>query len=359
MNLFPHERLKALRNHQGSGHQYLQLLSSPEGARLRDRLNDIASSADTKLKQRWTESMASADPRRFFQGYAEISTTAFLREAGWRLTGNESNGSEIRVERNTKDGTIQACRVLVLAFIQPGRTSHETEAMGQLIRSLNRARARHRIAVLVRRWHPHDFNPEPIRRAVDLWLRKVARGQWNGRSAACEDEHIDLEFILTDRTTRTGEGSVAFAMGPLDGFRTLEVVETRLVYELDACQIKGPADEPLIVSLATNADWALSPGFLRGLLYGRPQWHSTNGEPHRQEMAFAKDCSPSLFRDPIYNQISATLIMDQQNGLGPCARAYLNPWSAHPMTPGMAACATFGVDRWEDKTPVMRWFSGR
>ena len=212
------------------------------------------------------------------------------------------------------------------------------------------------MAVLVRRWHPHDFDPEPIRRAVDLWLRKVARGQWEGRAATFEDDHIALEFILTDRTTRTGEGSVAFAMGPLDGFRTLEVVETRLVFELDAYQIKADAQAPLIISLATNGDWALSPGFLRGMLYGRPTWHRTNGVPHRQEMAFGIDTGPAIFRDPTYKKVAAAMIMDQQHGRGPCARAYLNPWSAPLRQQAIAACATFGVDRWEDQTPVMRWF---
>jgi hypothetical protein len=355
MDLFPTARLEALRKHQGSGHQYLQLLTSPEGARLRDRLSKIASQAPTALQQRWAEAVDSEDIRRFFQGYSELTTAAFLTEAGWRIVDHGAPGPSLLLERTIEDQP-ERSRVLVLAFIQPGRTSEETAAMDLLVRSLNRARARHRIAVLVRRWHPHPFDPEPIRRAVDLWLRKVARGQWEGRSAAYEDDHIALEFILTERTTRAGEGSVAFAMGPLDGFRTLEVVETRLVFELDAYRQKAESSEPLIVSLATNSDWALSPGFLRSMLYGCPTWHATNGLPQRQEMAFGKGPGPALFRDPVYSGVTAAIIMDQRSGRGPCARAYLNPWTAQPVRRSIAACATFGVDRWESDAPVMRWF---
>ncbi len=356
MDLFPAARLETLRSHADKGHSYLQVLTSPSGARLRERLSSLADRVEAPLRERWTEAIGSDDTPRFFQGFAELTTMAFLAEAGWQVVDHGPPGPSLLVERQSEDGQPQRARVLVLAFIQPGRTSDETEAMGRLIRSINRARARHRIAVLVRRWHPHEFDPEPIRRAVDIWLRKVARGQWDGRIASFQDDHISLEFLLTDRSTRTGEGSVAFAMGPLDGFRTLEIVETRLVYELDAYQQRAEASEPLIISLATNADWALSPGFLRGMLYGRPSWHRTNGVPHRHEMAFAPGSGPALFRDAVYDQVTAAMIMDQQNGRGPCARAYLNPWSAQPMTPGLASCATFGVDRWEDQAPVMRWF---
>jgi len=358
MNLFPQSHLDTLKSQEGSGHEYLKLLTSPQGTRLRERLSQIASETDSALQERWQEAMTSNDIRRFFQGYSELTTAAFLAEAGWRILGHSTPGPSLLIEREL-DGTTQRARVLVLAFIQPGRTSDEAEAMSSLIRSLNRARARHRIAVLVRRWHPHEFQPEPIRRAVDLWLRKVARGQWEGRSAAYEDEHIALEFILTERTTRTGEGSVAFAMGPLDGFRTLEIVETRLVFELDAYHLKADGQEPLLISMATNGDWPLSPGFLRGLLYGRPSWHRTNGVPHRQEMAFDIHSGPALFHSPNYERLSAAIVMDQQGGRGPCARAYLNPWAEHPGQPGMAACATFGVDRWESEKPVMRWFGAR
>ena len=355
MNLFTSSRLAALEQAQGSGHPYLSLLASQRGERLRARLSEIAGAAPSPLQDRWASAMDSTDMPRFFQGYCELTTAAFLIEAGWTVTGYGAPGPSLQIER-TVQGKVETARVLVLAFIQPGRRAEDTQAISRLVRSLNRARTRNRFAVLVRKWHPHDFDPEPIRRAVDLWLRKVARGQWEGRAATFADEHVALEFILTDRTTRTGEGSVAFAMGPLDGFKTLEVVETRLVFELDAYQLKGDAEEPLIVSLATNGTWALSPGFLRGMLYGRPTWHQTNGAPHRQEMAFGDSDGPALFQDPIYSRVAAALVMDQQQGLGPCARAYLNPWSPQLAHPGIAGCATFAVDRWDAQTPVMRWF---
>jgi len=356
MNLFPDTRLEDLRQQHGNGQRYLQTLMSPTSQPLRDRLSEIASSAEESLQERWATAIQSDDNRRFFQGFSELSTVAFLTEAGWSVVDHTAPGPTLLIERTLDDGTTQRARVLVLAFLQSGRTPEEEEAMNRLLRAINRARARHQIAVLVRRWQPHSFDPDPVRRAIDIWLKDVANGRWKGRSATFEDDHISLEFVLTDLKVPTGRGCVAFAMGPLDGFRTLEIVETRLVYELDTYRQKSNAAEPLIVSLTTNSDWGMSPGFLRGLLYGRPSWHQTNGVPHRHEMAFSDGSGPALFQDPVYDLVCATMVMDQQRGRGPCARAYLNPWAAQPLTPGMAACATFGVDRWEEKAPVMRWF---
>jgi hypothetical protein len=355
MNLFPTECMEALKTHQGSGHPYLQMLSSEAGGRLRKRLSDLASEVSPELQERWAEAICSQDIRRFFQGYAELTTAAFLAAGGWKIIDHGGPGPTLAIERSTEEG-LRRARVLVLAFIQPGRTSGETESMALMIRSLNRSRSRHRIAVLVRRWHPHEFDPEPVRRAVDLWLRKVARGTWDGSTATYEDDHISLELTLTERTTRTGEGSVAFALGPLDGFHTLEVVESRLVLELETYQLKAPSSDPLIVSMATNAGWALSPGFVRSMLYGLPSWHSANGAAHRQEMGFADRTGHSIFQDPSYAGLSATMLMDHAAGSGPCARAYLNPWASKLARPGLARCATFGVDRWESGAPVMRWF---
>jgi hypothetical protein len=356
MDLFPADLLSEITEMDGAGHSFLKQLSDPSGLPIRERLCRVVDLAPPVLRDRWTDSLRSLDNRRFFQGFSEVTTAAFLQESGWTLTGIDDPGPCLTIERSTDDGGTRRARVMVLAFIQTGHHPLDTAAIERLVQVVDHTDAKSRIAILVRKWLPHDFDPLPIRRAIDMWLREVDHGRRDGRYASYDDENISLEFALTDTKVQARGGIVSFAIGPLDGFRTLEIVETRLIYELDAHRIKSHTHDPLIVCLATNTTWCLSPGFLRSLLYGRPTSHVINGVPYRQEFRFGPDVGPALFRDPVYNSVSATMVLEQHPDQGPCARTYLNPWAEQAFTASDTACAAFGVDRWEGDTPVMRWF---
>ena len=39
----------------------------------------------------------------------------------------------------------------------------------------NRADSDKRITILVHKWDPHAFDPEPVRRCVDIWLDAIRK----------------------------------------------------------------------------------------------------------------------------------------------------------------------------------------
>lgn len=337
-------------------HAFLQHLISPKSVQIRSRLSAMVQAASPILRDRWTQSLRSPDIRRFFQGYSEVTAGAFLQQAGWTLTGLSDPGPCIRVERQRENGEIVQARLMVLAFLHSTQAALKGRALSRLVSLLDNAETASRISILVRKWKAHKFDPLPIRRAIEHWLGEVKKGNQKGRYAHFENEHISLEFCLTAKKHRTSGGTVIFAIGPLDGLRTIEIVESRLVYELDRQGFNSADPTPLITCLSTNSVWPLSPGFLRGFLYGRPTSHLINGLPHREEFGFGQDVGPALFRDPLYQCVGATMVLEQAPNRGPCARTYLNPWAMQALLPTDTACTAFGLDRWEKQTPVMRWY---
>jgi len=248
--------------------------------------------------------------------------------------------------------------LVTLAFLQPEPDPHQKEALETLARVVNRSESDKRITILVRKWTQHAFDPEPVRRCIDIWLDAIAKGEWRGRYATYEDDHISLEFTRTDTAVGDGDGSVAFLIAPENGLRTMEVIETRLVYELDNLLTKAPKGVRVMVSLVTNTAWSLSPGLVRSLFYGRPIWQVANGETLDQRFGFELGTEPALFHEKHYAALAGALMVDRPEGRGPCGRAYLNPWSDQRIHNGDLACAAFASERADEDFRVMQWKSG-
>jgi len=167
---------------------------SPDGERVRSWLEEEASRALPPLRQRWADALGSFDNRRFFQGYAEVVTAALITRSGWTLDGLEWPGPTLPV----RDPQGRAFDALVLAFVRQVRPLPDRIVLERLANAINRVGGRSRIVVCVRKWLPHDFDPEPVRRAIDLWLTDADRSSLNSRYATYDDEHTSLEFALTN-----------------------------------------------------------------------------------------------------------------------------------------------------------------
>ena len=242
-----------------------------------------------------------------------------------------------------------------MAFLQTPPDPNQQASLEALARVVNRADSDRRITILVKSWTPHKFDPEPVRRCIDIWLEAIAKGEWHGRYATFEDDHIKLEFTRTDEPTLKGKGAVPFVLAPNNGMHTIEIVESRLVYELDNLLKKSKSDGNLLVSLVTNTRWSLAPGLLRSLLYGRPVWQMTNGEPEHQRFGFQHGDCPALFQEESYQRVTGALVVDHQER-GPCGRAYHNPWANMLLNSSDLACPAFRQDRAEEGGfRVMRW----
>ncbi len=324
----------------GAGHSYLKQLCAPDGTALRAGLERVVARLGDPMRDRAAELLGSVENRRFFQGFAEVSALAALEPAGWRATALHRPGPRIELARVGSPPVLLS----VLAFLHQTRPGGEEETRRRLIEALARVSSRQRFAVLVRRWLPYDFNPEPVRRAIDLWLGQVANGQWEGRYAAYEDEHISLEFCLTGERARARQSPVALTLGPFYAHRTLEVLEPRVVQELDRHIASAERGLPLLVACAADQPWAVNEGYLRDFLYGRAARISR--EDGVREVEFNGSGSVCVFRDPLYASVAGLVLVDRRPTVSMAmgVRAWLNPWATHRLSPADIGFRCFAED---------------
>ena len=355
MSLFPEGLINDLLRLPGARYSFARQVADPDGQAVRELLETIAGRVGPAVNARWTELFSSLDNRRFFQGFSEAATASLLMESGWTVPDLAWPGPGL--ELVSPDG--QRFHGLILGFIRQLRPLADKASIDRLKLALSRVAARSRVGLVIQRWLPHDFDPEPVRHAVELWLREVERGSWTGRYAAYEDDYVSLEFALTGETAARGENVLAFSLGPFQAHRVLEAVGSRVVQELDRLRMTGRADEPVIVSCVSDQPWRLPRGYLRELLYGKPDWQTTNGGAGSLESAFEDSDAPSLYRDVLYRNTALTLFVERPED-APAqlrGRAFQNPWSSASVGPDQLVCPTLAQSRTEDERAVMRWFN--
>jgi len=354
MQLFPSSVLEDVRRIPGARHAFLRQVVEADGAAVRAFLDAEVQAAPASISDRWREMLHSLDNRRFVQGLGEASTHALLRASGWTALRVEAPGPMLVFAG--PDG--REVDVAVLAFSRQLRPLADRAIIESLVRCLDRLTSRSRIAVVVRRWLPHDFDPEPVRRAIDMWLQEVDRGGWEGRYAAYDDDAISLEFALTGRRAQPGEGVVAFTLGPLDALRTLEHVQKALTAELDRWRhaASSTSRRPLMAVCTSTLPWRLPRGYVRESMLGKPIQITTG--PDGFLVHYGIEQSPSLLRDPLHRDLQGVMFVEHDHASPDAvsARAYLNPWCRTPRDPEHLTVPSLAMVRKTDAGPVLRWF---
>jgi hypothetical protein len=325
-----------------------------DGAQVRDFIDNEVHGAPAGLAGRWRELLHSLDNRRFVQGLGEVATYSILKASGWTALGVEDPGPMLVFQ--SPDGT--AVDVGVLTFASQLRPLADRKIIESLVRGLDRLTSRSRIAVVVRRWLPHDFDPEPVRRAIDMWLQEVERGGWEGRYAAYDDEAVSLEFALTGRRAQTGEGLVAFTLGPLDALRTLECVQGTISQEFARWRHAARPSErrPLFAVCTSTQPWRLPPGYLREAMLGKPVAITT--AENEFLVHYGEEQSPSLLRDPLHRDIEGVLFIEHaaSDPARISGQAFLNPWCQTPRDPEHLQVPCLAAVRRSPEHLVMGWF---
>lgn len=354
MELLPSRLVQQTLRMSGSGHSYLKQLCLPEAALLREDLGRRLDSLPAVLQDRYSEMLVSLDNRKFFQAFSEVTVLGALQESGWLVRGWAS--PYVQVEHPARG----SFSLSVLAFLQQRRPGGEEGLHQRLVESLGRVSARNRFAVLVRRWLPPDLDPEPVRRALELWLAQVSHGQWQGRYATYEDERLALEFCLTGESVEPGQSALAFSMGPFYGHRTMEAMEPRVVAELDRYAASTRRRTPLLLACVTDQPWLMNDGYLLDFLYGRPDGIRSGDGPLTRDYEGAPGVC--LFRDPLYPFLSGLWMMDRRPSiaLGELRlRVCLNPWAQSALTPEDVAFRSYAEKNREGGRRSLCWFEGR
>ncbi len=355
MSLFPDVLVQSLREMPGASHSFLRQLCEPSAQAVRDGLDRALAPLDPDLRVALTERLSSLDNRVFFQGFAELSTATTLGRAGWRIQPGLRGG----LLRGVRPGG-EATNVLVLGFIHSMSPGLDTAGVRRLVTALERVGTTLRFAVYVRRWLPPDFDPEPVRRAVELWLRECEDGAWEGTQAAYEDEGVALEFKLSGGEVQDGRSPVAMTLGPFIASRVMMALEQRVVMALDRYRLGPEGDEPVLVSAVADQPWQLSRGYVREFLYGKPRFTlstlSDNGE-RSWEAGLSSDTEPCLFKDMVYRDVVGLCLLERLSGaaLTLRGRAYANPFAPAPLTADQVTLRLLAKHRSHDGLPVVSW----
>lgn len=331
MSLFSERLVEDVRRLPGARHTFLSQVCSARGQRYRNALEALVQEAGP-LEGRASELLTSLDNRRFFQGYAEVATGVFLLRNGFTLRGVAPPGPLLRVTR----GNGPEANVSVLSYIHKSRPAPDRATIRRLVGALNRVGGTERLVVVVHRWLPHDFDTDLVRRAVDRWLSDVEKGLWEGRYASFVDEQqgVHLEFGLTGRQSKRGP-RVCLTLGPFLSQVSMMAVENRVLTDLDRYRLGPHAGTPLVLACVADQPWAIGRAWLHDFLYGRPRrtesWR--DGDTHGLQLEFDEGAGGSLFRDPLYGDVSAFLWLarDPQDPTVLQARSYLNPWARVPL----------------------------
>jgi hypothetical protein len=345
MELYPDRLVADLGQLPGAEHTFLRQVCAPDASAVRDGLRASVARLDRASRERAIGQLSSFDNRKFFQGFAEVAARTVLGRAGWASCPATVPGARAVLRREGVDVVVS-----VLAFVHQTRPGGDARTLQRLVDSLQRIGPRHRFTVLVRRWLPHDFDPEPIRRSIEIWLQQVASGRWEGRYAAYEDERVSLEFCLTGERARGASPAVVMALGPFTAHRSMAVLEPRCVEELDRHVASAHRDLPLILVAASDQPWPITPGYLRDFLLGRPT--CTSREDGASVASFDGPASVCAFREPVYGAFSAFILMDRDPAepLSVRARGWLNPWARRVLKP-----EELGVPAFAGEPAAMRW----
>jgi hypothetical protein len=328
MRLFSDPFVEKIRAMPDECSSFLGELCSPSAERVRSLLDKALTSLRPELATGISARMSSLDNRRFFQGFAELATAQVLEQAGWDVQVGDGQHAALRVSRN---GGVPV-NVMVLAFIQPHDPQMDPATIERLRQALARVRSDLRFSVFVRRWLPTGFNPEPVRQAVDLWLQEVEAGRWEGHFAGYEDAGVSLEFSLSGERADESQSPVVMVLGPFLTGRSVQRLEHSLVRRLDRYRMSSFGNQPLLVATVANRPWALSRGYVREFLYGKPRWVATDKAakvPWKACLSLERD--PCVFKDEHYQTVAGLLMLERDplQAAGLQGRAYANPFAEH------------------------------
>ncbi|MCP4809218.1 MAG: hypothetical protein GY913_12615 [Proteobacteria bacterium] len=355
MTIFDNALLVELQALGGASHSFLKQVCSQDAAPLRDALSNALRSVPEPARSRLADLLRSLENRRFFQGFAELAALDGLLRSGWTVEDSDASG---RLSMFRPEG--RPCNLQVLSFLNPGHPGRDREAVQKLEQVLDRVYSKLKFAVFVRRSLPQVFDPEPVRQAVELWLREVEAGRWESRYAAYEDETVALEFGLIGdlerpaRVDRQGH-PVVMTLGPFTGGRRMGLVERRIIQELDRYRMGPYGTEHTCVIAVADRPWGIARGTMREFLYGKPDMVSSDPEVG-WEATLSNAPEPCLFKDPLYAPVEGVMLLSRSpdEALAIGGRAWSNPFAERPLEAHETPFETVAEVRRDNGCPVLR-----
>jgi hypothetical protein len=286
----------------------------------------------------YLERLRSLENEEFFQAFGELAVHEILRyhdvsvlkyppkPGGW-MTVSSGNGE------GTEFG------LGVLSYLPEVQIRGSLSVYRHLVRELNQIHHHYFFSVYLKRWLPYDFDPRPIKRALEVWLDSLDDGSWHGKYAEYRDESIHLEFSILDKLNEDRRNLVRFRISPL---RAPDVLE-KIVNCVDTLLENTPDDDsfegkPLVATVFSNEDWSLPEQFLQDFLYGKPDynfnWTTHGGRNERLKSFTQRSSKYGVFSLEKYSRVSAIVLADKEwerDKVVFSLKVLHNPWAEVPL----------------------------
>ena len=228
----------------------------------------------------------------------------------------------------------------VLAYLPEVQIRGSMSVYRHLVRELNGIHHHYNFSVYLKRWLPYDFDPRPIKRALEVWLDSLDDGSWHGKYAEYRDENIHLEFSILDKLNEDRRNLVRFRISPLRGPDVLRCIGEhvdRLVEEAEQSEITGV---PLVATLFSNEEWQIPENFLDDYVYGKPDysfaWTTHQGRTERLKQFTQSSAKYGIFTQERLKKVSALILCDKEwerDKVVFSLRVHHNPWAENPLAP--------------------------
>jgi hypothetical protein len=272
-----------------------------------------------RLRDRLVAGLASTEPRKSLQAWAEIAVLSVLADGGARL--GEVHPTHVTV-------TLRGGRpvsVRTLAFTLSTDPLAEAASRRMLAGALAGMRGPARVEVAMRRCVPGAVDAERLRTVAQTWWEAGAT-----RPLRIDDTALDVELVAFGASQGAPGVQVR---GPWHTHRTLEALEPRLVHEA-LTHAASAAPQPLLLACVADPGWPMyalrgGGGWLRDLLYGPPR--SGTGTGGQVEWRMDGQPAAALFRDRTLGDIAGVMFLDRVSAARARVRAHVNPWVGTPL----------------------------
>ena len=291
-----------------------------------------------EARELYASQLTSLENDDFFQAFGELAVHEILRYHDIKVVDYPSKpGGWMKA---TADDDSEATFGLgVLAYLPEVQIRGSMSVYRHLVRELNQIHHHYYFSVYLKRWLPYDFDPRPIKRALEVWLDSLDDGSWHGKYAEYRDENIHLEFSILDKLNEDRRSLVRFRISPLRAPDVLDkIVECVDRMIADEENTDGLNDRPLVATVFSNEDWSLPEMFLQDFLYGKPDynfnWTTHGGRSERLKAMTQQSSKYGVFSLERYSKLAAIVLADKEwerDKVVFSFRVLHNPWAATPL----------------------------
>ncbi len=287
-------------------------------------------------KESYRERLQSLDNPTFFQAFTELVFHELMITNQRRILSYPTSETDaMAVALPDDQGSFAAA---VQSFLPEVQVRGSMRPFRRLLRELKEIEHRFLFSVYLKRWLPFDFDPKPIRRALEVWLNSLEDTNWEGKYAEYRDDHIHLEFSILDRLREPRTDLVKFRITPLRAPNVLESLGDVIDQRMDSLIEQAGMDTPLVLVLFGNEEWDLPANYLEDFFYAKANftfnWSTRGGRYERIKRYQSNGRAAAVFARPNCRPLSAVMMLDkkwERDRAVFSMRVFHNPWCALPL----------------------------